>query len=64
MPNFKTVGQRNLKLLGGQTFEVQAPVTLTFDLVTSKSIGVIGLSNPGKFKEVGYLANFQLISSI
>jgi hypothetical protein len=30
-----------LKLLGGQDFEFKAPVTLTFDLVTSKSIGVI-----------------------
>jgi hypothetical protein len=35
------VGQRNLKLLGGLGFLVKAPVTLTFDQVTSKSIGVI-----------------------
>jgi hypothetical protein len=42
MQNMKTVGQRNLKLLGGQVFFlVKAPVTLTFDPVTSKSIGVI-----------------------
>jgi hypothetical protein len=41
MQNIKTVGQRNLELLGGQAFEVKAPVTLTFDLVTSKSLGVI-----------------------
>jgi hypothetical protein len=40
MQNMKTVGQRNLKLLGGQTFNVKAPVTLTFDPVTLKSIGV------------------------
>jgi hypothetical protein len=37
----ETVGQRNLKILGGQDFLSQAPVTLTFGLVTSKSIGII-----------------------
>jgi ABC-type uncharacterized transport system substrate-binding protein len=41
MPNMKTVGQRNLKILGGTLFSVKAPVTWTFDPVTSKSIGVI-----------------------
>jgi hypothetical protein len=37
MPNMKTVGQRNLKLLGGQGFYSQGPVTLTFDSVISKN---------------------------
>jgi hypothetical protein len=32
MPNMKTVGQRILKLLGGQDFLTKAPVTLNFDL--------------------------------
>ena len=41
MPNMKTVGQKILKLLGIQAFLVKAPVTITFDPVTSKSIGVI-----------------------
>jgi hypothetical protein len=41
MPNMKTVGQRKLKLLGRQAFLVKAPVTLTFEPVTSKSIGVL-----------------------
>jgi hypothetical protein len=32
MPNMKTICQKILKILGGQTFLVKAPVTLTFDL--------------------------------
>jgi hypothetical protein len=35
----KTAGQSILKQLSGQAFLVKAPVTLTFDPVTSKSIG-------------------------
>jgi hypothetical protein len=31
---YKGLGKRNLKLFGGQSFEVKAPVTLTFDPLT------------------------------
>jgi hypothetical protein len=37
----KTVDQLILKGLSGQVFEVKAPVTLTFNPVTSKAKGVI-----------------------
>ena len=40
----KIVGQRILKLLGGQSFLIKAPVTMTFDPVTSRSIGFILIS--------------------
>jgi hypothetical protein len=35
MQNIKTVGQRIIKLFGGQPFLIQGPLTLTSDLVTS-----------------------------
>jgi hypothetical protein len=35
------MGQKYLTLLGGKAFLVIAPVTLTFDLMISKSIGAI-----------------------
>ena len=38
------MGQRILKILSGKAFIVKAPVTLTFNPVTSKSIGIIWYS--------------------
>jgi hypothetical protein len=63
MPNMKTVGQRNLKLFGGQAFFVKAPVTLTFKPVSSKSIEVIyssWLTSVPTMKTVGH-RNLKLL---
>jgi hypothetical protein len=61
MPNMKTVGQKNLKLLGGQAFSIKAPVTLTFDLKINRAYLLIMTYPMPNMKTVGQ-KNLKLFS--
>jgi hypothetical protein len=53
MPNMKTVGQRILKLLGGEWSLVNTPVALTFGLKINRANLLIMTNQYTKYEEFG-----------